>query len=132
MKAVKSEKKHTPPLKGHPSQEGNLAEAFGSMIEGLKKQAADRWGFWKKTLEDLAGTEDDLLVLKETEPVVLRSINNEQLAMSNKKQKKEMMLIVKCGNSVVRYELYRSQFMLMEALNKNMPEGEVITKIVFR
>lgn len=89
------------------------ADAFKDMMQGLKEKADEKWGFWKKAIAVL-GQESE--IYKECEPKYLN----------------KGTLIVKCNNAVVRYELYREQFMMMEKLNEHLPEGKKISKIVFR
>lgn len=98
---------------GSKVSETEVSSTFNEMMQGLKKKADDTWAFWKAGIVVL-GTESE--IYKECEP----------------KYFNKGVLIVKCNNAVVRYELYREQFMMMEKLNEHLPEGKKISKIVFR
>lgn len=94
-------------------EDNGAANAFGEMMAGLKEKADEKWGFWKKAIAVLS---QDSELYKECEP----------------KYMNKGTLIVQCSNAVVRYELYREQFTMLEKLNEYLPKDKQITKIVFR
>lgn len=94
-------------------QDHGAANAFGEMMAGLKEKADEKWGFWKKAIAVL-GQESE--IYKECEPKYLN----------------KGTLIVKCNNDIVRYELYRVQFEMMNKINEFLSKEKQIMRIVFR
>lgn len=115
----------------------DLAGGFGEMVAGLKKAKADKWQFWKDVVDECENMNYRL-----AEPVRMQGMRSAVKTPSPAarvlplgKGETEMTLVLKCRDSVVRFELYREQFELMARLNASLErlgKKERIGKIVFR
>lgn len=108
--------------------EKDLAGGFGEMVAGLKKSQADKWQFWKDVVDECENMNYRL-----AEPVRMQTTPPQPSPKG--REQKQMVLVLKCRDSVVRFELYREQFELMARLNESLEklgQKERIGKIVFR
>lgn len=91
------------------SDTADILAGFEALVQGLAQAKQERWAFWQLAV----GPE----IAEMTEP---KAINHGTLVVGCK------------GSAVARFELHRLRFEIMELVNKHLPEGKKIGKVVFR
>lgn len=101
----------------------DIAAGFEGFVAEAKEKTAKRWEFWELAMKSMSGND---VILNQTEPASLKYALNAPEGMATG------VLIIKCKDSITRYELTREKQAILSACNEYLPQGKKLKVIVFK